>query len=937
MKKTFVFCAVTAVFLLSFSCTKKEEPAPAFDPGPSVIPADPDDPGQADEPETGFFSGGRGTEDAPYLISRQADLLQLRDLIDSESYEDFADKCYLQTEDIDFEGGDSRTISTESSQVFMGIYDGGGFAIRNAVFNRAYDRVGLFGGCDGATVKRLHFINCSVTQGKRGVGLVAGWANNTTIEDCHVEGGSIVSKWTAVGSLVGEGKGITVRNCSSDATISGSNGSAYSGAGGIVGYIDKVASTISNCQFTGTVTTNGDASETVEISRAGGIVGSLSSVTAVIEDCRFQGTVCGPAGRIGGIAGDITGTVRIRGCRVLSGARIESESGIAGGIVGNVEAAVENPGSVRSCSVEGATIASGDWGCAGLVARNYGMHVSSCQLSSTSVHATGNNAAGVSAITKYNLRFTDCSVTACTIVSDAVLAGGIVAEFADAGDACHNYVVGCTVSGSKVQSRYYTGGIAGQIKQGNVLDRCYVMDTDVISTNGGEAGGIAGKTAADGIVIINSMFWGGSVAGTTGTSGIGGIVGSFLTGKAMSAGQTLSTTVVANCMAHPSSVSNTNAASSNFLIGGVAGYMAYARMVNSYSPIAADKLTGAGTDAEDKRGSLYGKMVYGGELLNCYWLEGFKAGYADPSGTYTQKTQKARDTQMQQKDATSNVFWVPTLYPDGDYRKSNMTQALNRGAELYNADAPLYGVAAGGWVMTSAYPYPVLAGSPLDAGAPVGGQTRVGIIGDSISTFKGWKGGSYQYPKEGLYESFTVQDTWWYQLIYSKMKNACLDINTSSCGSTVQEHDSKGQPSFLDRYTALVAPDIILINGGTNDSWSYRLPLGSLDFSLSLTELDDCQFAQAYDKLVRLLRRDHPDAGIVLMIGDCLRDYPAYAQVIKDLAEHYQLHTVEIDFGTRRSSLTYQRTGTSDVNVHPNIAGMKEMAEQAWAQMSAWL
>ncbi len=212
----------------------------------------------------------------------------------------------------------------------------------------------------------------------------------------------------------------------------------------------------------------------------------------------------------------------------------------------------------------------------------------------------------------------------------------------------------------------------------------------------------------------------------------------------------------------------------------------------------------------------------------------------------------------------------------------------------------------------------------------------MGIIGDSISTFQGYSGGSYQYPKSGVYEDFTVQDTWWQQLIYSKMSGACLDINTSNCGSTVQKHASKGQPSFLDRYSKLVSPTVILINGGTNDSWSYRLPLGSLDFSLPLASLDEYQFAQAYDKLVRLCQRDYPSAQIILMIGDCLRDFPTYAQVIKDVAQHYDLHTITIDFGDRRSALTYQRTGTSDVNVHPNKAGMTEMANQAWAQMSAW-
>ncbi|MCR4565870.1 MAG: hypothetical protein K5651_07260 [Bacteroidales bacterium] len=902
MKRIF-FC-ITLVLALAFSvaCEKKAEPVP-FDLGPSFIPEDADIPYDPSDPGDGHFSGGRGTQASPYLIAEAKDLAELRDLIDSDEYANFADKFYLQTTDIDYENATIRTISTESAQVFKGTYDGGGFEIRNAVFTRTYDRVALFGGCEGATIKRLHFKNCSVTQAKRGAAFVAGWAKNTVIEDCHVSGGSVVSKWTAAGSIVGEGKGITVRNCTSDAAITGSNGSSYSGAGGIVGYLDGDPSTISGCVFTGTVSVNDEASTEVSVCRAGGIVGSCGA--SVIENCRFKGSITCVGSQVGGI-------------------------------VGNAEASANNPGIIRSCTVTDAALSSEQWGCAGIIARNYGMNVQQCQVSGTTIRSADNNAGGIVGINKYNLRIADCSVATSTIEAAGTKGGGIIAEMGSAGTDYHAYVTTCQVTGSTVKSKYYTGGVAGYIAQGNVIDRCFVTSTDVTSTAGGEAGGIVGKTAADGIVIINCMYWDGTVQGATATSGIGGIVGSFFNvGGNPTEGASTGKTVVANCMANPTKLMNLATTATNANLGGIAGYMAYTKMNNCYSPIASGNVSFSGTDADDKRGSLFGALNFGGEVLNGYWLDGFKQGFSYSGATYTLKTQKARDAQMQQKDATSNVFWVPSLYPDGDYRQADMTAALNKGATLYNEASPLYGVTAKTWVLTTAYAYPVLAGSPLDGGYSPSASIRVGIIGDSISTFQGYSGGSYQYPK-AEYESFTVQDTWWHQLIYSKMSGACLDINTSNCGSTVQKHESKGQPSFLDRYSKLVSPTVILINGGTNDSWSYRLPLGSLDFSLPLASLDEYQFAQAYDKLVRLCQRDYPSAQIILMIGDCLRDFPTYAQVIKDVAQHYDLHTITIDFGDRRSSLTYQRTGTSDVNVHPNKAGMTEMANQAWAQMSAW-
>ena len=711
--KHIVFCTSLALALaFSVACEKKAEPVP-FDPGPSYIPEDADIPIDPDDQGDGHFSGGRGTQSSPYLIAEAKDLTELRDLINSNSYANFASKFYRQTADINLGGASLRVISTETDEPFRGYYDGGGHSISQAVISRPYDRCALFGGCDGATIRRLRFVGCTVS-GKRGTAFVAGWAQNTTIDDCHVEGGSVTSSWTAVGSIVGECKGTTVSNCSSNATVTGANGSDYCGAGGIVGYMDKDASTISTCTFKGTVKVVSNAEYTSVPANGGGIVGVVSNSNATIDNCVFQGSVSGPAENLGGIVGRVGGTVQIKNCQVLTGTTITAGRGVAGGIVGSVDSKADAPGTISNCSVDGAQITTTDWGCAGIAARNYGAHVNGCTVSDSKVHAGGNNAGGVVGVTKFSLNISDCNVSNTEVVSDNTLAGGIVAEMADGGAGYHNQVSGCKVSGSTVKSKYYTGGIAGIIKQGNVLNRCFVSGTSVTSTTGGEAGGIAGKTGTDGIVIANCMYWGGSVKGGSNTSGIGGIVGSFFNiGGSPAAGGTTGTTVVVNCMANPSSVSNTYAESANHCVGGIAGYMAYTRMVSCYCPTAGTKITGAGTDAQDKRGSLYGYLNFGGELIDCYWLDEFKAGYEDSAGTYTKKIRSARGTQMSQTDETTNVVWVTSLYPDGEYRRNNMTAALNECARLYNASSPLYGVTADEWVKTDAYAYPVIKGSPL--------------------------------------------------------------------------------------------------------------------------------------------------------------------------------------------------------------------------------
>lgn len=57
--------------------------------------------------------------------------------------------------------------------------------------------------------------------------------------------------------------------------------------------------------------------------------------------------------------------------------------------------------------------------------------------------------------------------------------------------------------------------------------------------------------------------------------------------------------------------------------------------------------------------------------------------------------------------------------------------------------------------------------------------------------------------------------------------------------------------------------------------------------------------------------------------------YTAYAQVIRDVCDHYKIHYAEVVFADRAAS-TYD-------NVHPNVAGMKEMADQIWEQVKSYI
>ena len=213
--------------------------------------------------------------------------------------------------------------------------------------------------------------------------------------------------------------------------------------------------------------------------------------------------------------------------------------------------------------------------------------------------------------------------------------------------------------------------------------------------------------------------------------------------------------------------------------------------------------------------------------------------------------------------------------------------------------------------------------------------TRVSLLGDSITTYQDYTPypSNYQYPKSSYTDLKSVTQTYWHQLIYQMADDAILEVNSSYTGTCVQNTTDKGHPGygFLQRYAELGNPDVILVNGGTNDSWSYKLPVGSLNFSLSDDDLDTYQFAQAYDKLIRQLKAKYPDARIGCIIGDAVMDdsYAAYAQVIRSVCDHYSLPYVEVVFANRSAS-TYD-------NVHPNSTGMAYMAGQIWNAFSTLL
>lgn len=253
--------------------------------------------------------------------------------------------------------------------------------------------------------------------------------------------------------------------------------------------------------------------------------------------------------------------------------------------------------------------------------------------------------------------------------------------------------------------------------------------------------------------------------------------------------------------------------------------------------------------------------------------------------------------------------------------------------------------------------------------------TRVSIIGDSISTFKGWcdttRGGAY-YPRENCDVTNVVQ-TWWHKVIYSKMSTGTFEKNISAGNTTVVQNTTGDSGAYWygwDFGTRLKQlgignPDVVFIFGGTNDyghissygtseeliegvqmraehfpeSSNDRLNeiLSDADGATEASDadaLDGETFCSAYVRLIQMIRARHPQAKIVCIIGDCL--YYGQEEAIIKIAAHYGPDKVRVvdllgEYGFKTSAIA------KFSSPHPNAAGMETIASYVYSTVGAWI
>ena len=236
----------------------------------------------------------------------------------------------------------------------------------------------------------------------------------------------------------------------------------------------------------------------------------------------------------------------------------------------------------------------------------------------------------------------------------------------------------------------------------------------------------------------------------------------------------------------------------------------------------------------------------------------------------------------------------------------------------------------------------------LDFAAPDSQPTRkVGIFGDSISTFSGEL---YDATYRAFYPDMdpnynntdptlaakavdTKEKTWWGRIIWGKMTYGDVDVVNSWGGTKLVHHNYIGSDDvtkywagFIDRVYNFNDPDIIFIHGGTNDT-NGSTPLGEYTWDTPQGQGDKTKFRNCYIELIKSLQSRFQDVKIIIIVGDRLGS--SYAESAITVAQHFGLPYVSF----QGESASIEKCSGS----HPTSAGFEYMANKIYTQLEDYL
>ena len=221
-----------------------------------------------------------------------------------------------------------------------------------------------------------------------------------------------------------------------------------------------------------------------------------------------------------------------------------------------------------------------------------------------------------------------------------------------------------------------------------------------------------------------------------------------------------------------------------------------------------------------------------------------------------------------------------------------------------------------------------LARATVNGEEPKGFPLRLGIMGDSISTFQGMIPPNhrtyYTDPPGSGCDVTSWTQTYWGLLITQYWKCE-LDVNSSWSGSSVADgKEGDARTPFVDhsRLDLFKNPDTIILFGGTNDRPDKGIGLGEYSYDVPLSKMNTYKrFRDAYIYVIRYLQEKHPGVQFICIIGTHVED--EYASSIESIANHYNLPCIDFrDDG----QVTFWKTS------HPNAAGHAHKAKKIYEE-----
>ncbi|MCM1163919.1 MAG: SGNH/GDSL hydrolase family protein [Muribaculaceae bacterium] len=201
----------------------------------------------------------------------------------------------------------------------------------------------------------------------------------------------------------------------------------------------------------------------------------------------------------------------------------------------------------------------------------------------------------------------------------------------------------------------------------------------------------------------------------------------------------------------------------------------------------------------------------------------------------------------------------------------------------------------------------------------------VSILGDSYSTFQGYVQPDtnlvwYHSPRRAKTTDVDSMNQTWWGLLTAPDSQWTLGVNNSYSGSTVcrtgYNGDDYSDRAFITRMDKLGTPDIILVFGGTNDSWA-GVPIGEYVYS-NWTDAELYAFRPAMAKLYDGLQHLYPQAKVYFILNTELK--PEINESVITVSSHYGVSVITLHDIEKQSG-------------HPNKNGMKAIAEQVAQQL----